>query len=243
MATVIPTVGTNLYAQGPPTITKVEIKIGTLTAGQRYDATVDRTALVDTSPVTFSIDRRDISAASGTRQWNLAILRGEFIGAGTEAGVFLNDVLFVLTSDASQDLFVQGPEDETIIAFRVAFVNGLPVAVSITVLPIVRSTIAEAIAGVRHDVFITPYTLDAAITDAINNLDLGIDEDAVNRLIATYVDDNRAFASSAEARRGAITDKVMSPGTTTDHHEARIKIQDADPTTGDAALQQVWLVP
>lgn len=237
MPTVIPTVGTNFYANGPPLITKTEIKIGTLDAVNRYDATVDRTALVDTSPVVFELRREDITAASGTRQFNLAILKGDFTGAGTEAGVFLNDNLFVLTSDMSQDLFVQGPEDETILAFRVAFVNGLPVAVSITVLPVQRATPEEAIAGVRHDVFITPNTLNSVI----ENLDLGIDEEAVNALINKYVTDK--YATQTQAREGTDADRIMSPLRTTDHHEARIKIQDADPTVGNAGLQQVWLVP
>ena len=53
-----------------------------------------------------------------------------------------------------------------------------------------------------------------------------------------------AFVSAAEARGGTNATGYMNPSLTTDHFEARVKVQDSDPVPANAdnGLTQIWLV-
>ena len=237
MPGVITTLGAQRLTAG--TFDVAEVRIGTLLAGQRYNATPDRTALVDASPQVFRTGPNfTVSNAGNIRQFNLRIAAGGSAIRASETGFFASDgTLLMLAADATRDLFDHSSSDATLLAARLAFVPGSGTPPEFTLSVETSTNLGSS--STTTTVTVTSSTGTSTNLPAVSNTNAGIVQagqwvSISNQLSALRRDVNTAstgditftrldhlIASKPEAEAGTTNLKLMSPLRTTEHMSAR----------------------
>ena len=112
--------------------TAVGVRIGTLAAGDRYDATADRTALVDPTPMVFDMQAIDLVGSGPRVNYHvvialLAALTGSEVGFYNAAGILL-----LLWADQADDVFVKAADTNALITVVYEYTNGVPTGLTVT---------------------------------------------------------------------------------------------------------------
>ena len=165
MAQAFTGAGSALYAQrqiaGLPLIID-RVSIGTLGAGDRYDAVATQSALVDTTPTNFST-QFDLIANGPWVILTLTLDAADAITA-SEIGLFSGGTLVMVVASASVDVFVKVAGTAQIFSFLWQIVNGQPTTPTITVSPYAIASQPQAIAGLLNNVLSSPLRVANYVT-------------------------------------------------------------------------------
>ena len=144
-------------ARGLPTIVD-EIRIGTLAAGDRYDATQVQIALVDPTPLVLVTDI-DIGSSGPNVTYSISITSSPALRA-SEVGFFVNGTLVIVIANQADDLFNKGLNTNALLSISYSLSNGIPTSVNITVdisvQQIVKASDDEAASGRNNVAYVTP---------------------------------------------------------------------------------------
>ncbi len=172
-----------------------EVRVGTLNAGQRYEAAADRTALVDATPTVLSGDNINLTGSGPNVNYNVSVDSQPRL-VGSEVGLFTaSGDMVILWAEQSRDVFVKAADARALIAILYSYVNGVASGLSISLSAFAFASLAQARAATDNDVAMTPLRT----------------QDWWNALTVVIGKLRNLIATNAQARTGTSDDVLMTP--------------------------------
>ena len=137
-----------------------EVRVGTLTAAQRYDALANAVAMVDATPTVYAGTAPMISGVSA--QYNVQLSGADEVDA-SEIGLFEGSNLIILWANQAADLFNKPANGNVLFAVGWSLADGDISNVTVTIQPYPLADEADARARTRNDVLMTPLRVGQAV--------------------------------------------------------------------------------
>ena len=131
------------------------VQVGTLTSGQRYDATVGATALVDATPTKTFTSNIDLLSSGANVEIVLLDSSTDAYNA-SEVGFFSGTTLVFLWANQADDIYVKAAGASSLATITAAISGATVTSIQISVPTIVPATQAQAAAGVDALAYMTP---------------------------------------------------------------------------------------
>ena len=133
-----------------------EVRVGTLQAGDRYDAVATQTALVDATPTVLTGADINLTGSGPRVNYNVSIdsapaLTGSEVGFFTAAGE-----LVIVWADQADDVFTKAADARALIAVVYEYTNGVATGLSVTLAANNFASQDEAEAGTSDTVIMSP---------------------------------------------------------------------------------------
>ena len=134
-----------------------KVCVGTLTAGNRYDAVETQTTLEDNNPLELVTDF-DIGSSGPNVTYAIRITSSPALRA-SEVGLYVGNTLVLVVANQADDLFNKGLNTNALISISYSLTNGVPdnttVTVDINISNIAKATDNQARNGNNDTNFVT----------------------------------------------------------------------------------------
>ena len=133
-----------------------EVRVGTLQAGDRYDAVATQTALVDATPTVLTGDPINLTGSGPRVQYNISIDSQPAL-TGSEVGLFTaSGELVLVWADQADDVVTKAADARALIAIVYQYTNGVATGLTVSLAANNFASRDEAEAGASDTVIMSP---------------------------------------------------------------------------------------